>query len=101
MKVATLYDFKCTKCDYTAQTAGEPSALMSGPTIPVVCEKCLSIIDEIFWGLDDGETVDKNWKCHECRGKKYYFWDYKMKPCPQCKVGVLEIDPNGLVVDAD
>ncbi len=100
--MATLYTFNCTKCDYTTLTAGEPSMIMSGYTVPVVCEKCKEISDELHGFSEDGKVaIESNWKCQDCRGKKYYFWDHVKKPCPKCMVGVLEMDPDGDVVLSD
>lgn len=64
--MATLYDFLCTNCDYISSMAGEPSMLMSGYTIPVVCEKCKVISDELqLFTANEKVEIEPNWKCQE------------------------------------
>lgn len=100
--MATRFTFRCTNCNYSVQMSGQPDALMKGPTIPCVCKKCKTISDRLICYFPKGtETVEPDPKCDECGSKSYELWNYEKKVCPNCEIGTMEIDPEGLEILAD
>lgn len=89
---------KCNNCDFYFIGSGKPSALMRGPTLPVVCNNCNNIYDRIVEVVSK-ETLDLS--CEECGSDEYTHWDYEKKKCPECKEGTIEEDREGVVIMAD
>lgn len=99
--MAILYTHNCNNCDYTVVISGKPDLLMSGITVPAQCLDCNSIYDELFpndWMDENEEYVSY---CPKCESKNSKVWDFKSKPCPKCKNGILEIDKSGDCIMAD
>lgn len=99
--MALYLEFNCTHCDYSAFMAGEPSVIMAGPTVPVVCLKCKNISDRVEMGWFDDDKVGIDPECSECGNTTFTFWDWKKKPCPKCEAGTLVPDPDGMSAMVD
>jgi len=95
----TKYTFCCNNCDYTCRMAGEPSALFAGKTEPVVCNNCHTVEDRL--AAFDLPIRLMEEECYECNSTDYSLLYYINRPCPMCKTGQLNIDPNGEVIFAD
>lgn len=96
--MAILRTFRCNNCNYEVMMAGEPSALFSGYTTPVVCSNCKCIFDRL---TEPMMPIDEDGTCGECGSKEFEFWDYKSRNCAKCDNGTLEIDPDEGIILAD
>ena len=99
--MAILYTHKCNTCDYTVLMSGKPDQLMLGITVPAECLDCNSIYDEFFPHEPLAYNEEYDPKCPECKSKNSKVWDFKSKPCPKCKTGILAIDKSGDCIMAD
>ena len=100
--MATIYTFLCEGCNYTAEVAGESSALFAGQTETMICKDCKSLYDAVkgFTFNEDGEEGFYYSACEECDSENNKRWNYSKKPCPRCGEK-MEIDPYAVVVEAD
>ena len=97
--MATWFSWICNSCGYKYVGAGIPSALMSGPTTPMVCTHCHELSDYLLPIFSQENDPSR---CDHCRKKGLIEWDYKKRTCPKpgC-AGHLIKDNYGDIIMAD
>ncbi len=121
--MATHCSFICNQCHYQCMVSGGEDALFSGPTVTCSCSHCNELLDVSLWNIDRFDDLESNEmqsestqqppklkeevdltkaKCHECGEKGgLQIWDATNRPCPKCKTGTMDIDPNGMIIMSD
>jgi Zn finger protein HypA/HybF involved in hydrogenase expression len=100
--------YKCIKCDYTVLTSAGKDWGMIAVVDTYICNSCKNIVDVC---IDrEGETYKrhdilfKNMKnkhrldltCPKCSSKTDLIkWKTRLRPCPKCDDGKMEVDPDG------
>lgn len=90
--MGSRYQFKCTKCDYTAHSSGNRDCGFFAVVQPYICNDCKEVIDvQIgeFGKVIPPEKLNEEqkkdyYRCYDCKGTNLTLWDPHNRLCPKC-----------------
>jgi len=87
--MGTLFEFRCNKCDYTAEVSGGKDCGMVAVVRTMVCRNCRELVDVTIGRRGrEGLTGDADYDrgigiCPRCNGAEVTSWG-RSRPCPRC-----------------
>jgi len=83
--MGTAFLYKCSSCNYQAQSSGKLDAGMMGIVEPYICNDYKELIDILVYSLNGLDNQEPHTLCcRNCNSINITKWKTPKRPCPKC-----------------